>query len=150
MRSKVFLVCTALAMAATAVSAQTSSSANVSTPSIEGVWRCQMNGLPAITLTITQEGGSLSGAVLFYLHRREPGKAETATPGVPEPLFHPKFDGKTLTFEVSHRRAHPPQTLESRPVRFELKLDGSEKAELVKEGEDDPNAPVFMLVRSQY
>ena len=109
-----------------------------------------MEGLPAVTLTVTDEGGSLTGAVLFYLHRREPGQQVTATPGVPEPLFNPKFDGKTLTFQVSHRRAHPPGTLHDGPVSFELKLDGADKGEFVNENERDPNAPVYVLVKSAY
>lgn len=148
MRSKAIMVCIAMAIAATAGWAQTSSGANANAASIEGVWRCQMNGLPAVMLTMTREGGSLTGAVLFYLHRREPGKAETATPGVPEPLFNPKFDGKTLTFQVSHRRAHPPGSLQDGPVSFELKLDGADKADFVNESEHDPNAPVYVLVKS--
>ena len=41
--------------------------------SILGVWRGKMDSLPAITLTIEDEGGKLSGAVLFYLIRRNPG-----------------------------------------------------------------------------
>ena len=86
-----------------------------------------MNGLPAVTLTVTDEGGSLNGAVLFYLHRREPGQTETATPGVPEPLMKPNFDGATFTFEVSHRRAHPPQTLQDGPIPFRMKLVGPNK-----------------------
>jgi hypothetical protein len=109
-----------------------------------------MNGLPAVTLTVTNEGGSLTGAVLFYLHRRDPGKAETATAGVPEPLFDPKFDGKTLTFQVSHRRAHPPGSLNDGPVSFALRLDGADKAEFVNENEHDTNAPRFFLVKSAY
>jgi hypothetical protein len=117
---------------------------------ITGIWRCQMEGLPAVTLTVTDEGGSLTGAVLFYLHRREPGQPVTATPGVPEPLFHPSFDGKTFTFQVSHRRAHPPNSLNDPPVTFQLKLDGTRKAELVNENEEDPNAPVFILEKSAY
>jgi hypothetical protein len=121
---------------------------------ILGIWRCEMHGLPAVTLTVTDEGGSLTGAVLFYLHKGT-GQAETATPGVPEPLFHPSFDGKTLTFEVSHRRAHPPQTLEDAPVRFEVKLDGMDpdgkgKAELVMPDQNDPNAPRFFLEKSPF
>jgi hypothetical protein len=148
MRSKAILMCVAMAMAATAGWAQTSSSASVA--SIEGVWRCEMHGLPAVTLTVTDEGGSLTGAVLFYLHRSEPGKAETATAGVPEPLFHPQFDGNMLTFQVSHRRAHPPGSLQDEPVRFALKLDGADKAEFVDENEHDPNAPRYFLVKSAY
>jgi hypothetical protein len=140
----------AMAMTAAAGLAQAGSGANATVAPIEGVWRCEMNGLPAVTITVTNEGGSLTGAVLFYLHRRDPGKPETATPGIPEPLFNPKFDGKTLTFQVSHRRAHPPRTLEDGPVSFELKLDGTDKAELVNQNEHDPNMPKFVLVKSEY
>ncbi len=150
MKSKAMLVCVAMAMAATTGWAQTSDAANASATSIEGVWRCDMHGLPAMTLMVTNEGGNLTGAVLFYLHRTEPGKAETATPGVPEPLFNPKFDGKTLTFQVSHRRAHPPGSLQDGPVNFELKLDGADKGEFVNENEHDPNAPRYFLVKRAY
>ena len=138
-----------LAMMATACLAQTDS-AHASEAQIEGVWRCQMEGLPAVTLTVTDEGGSLAGAVLFYLHRREPGQPVTATPGVPEPIFNLKYNGQMLTFQVSHRRAHPPGSLQDAPVSFALKLDGPDKAEFVNENEHDPNAPRYVLVKSAY
>jgi hypothetical protein len=118
--------------------------------SIDGIWRLQMHGLPAVTLTITNEEGNLTGAVLFYLHLGK-GQQETATPGAPEPIFHPRFDGKTLTFEVSHRRAHPPETLGDSPITFKLQLDGPDKAQLINEDEaSDPHAPVYMLQRSAF
>ena len=117
---------------------------------IEGVWRCQMEGLPAVTLTVTEEGGTLTGAVLFYLHKREPGQPVSATPGVPEPLLNPRFDGKTLRFQVSHRRAHPPDSLQDQPVNFQLKLDGPDTGEFVNESEPDPNRPRYVLVKSAY
>src|ERR1035438_8927634 len=133
MRSKAIFACVALAMMATAGFSQTSqvSETTAGAAPIMGIWRCQMDGLPAITLTVTDEGGTLAGAVLFYLHRRDPGQPMTATPGVPEPLFNPRFDGKTLTFQVSHRRAHPPGSLHDGPVRFQLKLSGADKGEFV-------------------
>jgi len=145
-------MCAAFALMASAGLAQATKPGEMTTGAapVEGVWRCDMNGLPAVTLTVTNESASLTGAVLFYLHRRDPGKPETATPGVPEPLFNPRFDGKTLTFQVSHRRAHPPGTLEDAPVTFELRLDGPDKAEFVNDTERDPNAPRFVLVRSAY
>jgi hypothetical protein len=151
MRSKAILICGVMAMMAAAGLAQANPAGETtSVSSIVGIWRCQMEGLPAVTLTVTDEGGSLTGAVLFYLHRREPGQAVTATPGVPEPLFNPKFDGKTLTFQVSHRRAHPPGSLNDEPVNIALKLDGADKAEFVNENEHDPNAPRYFLVKSAY
>ena len=102
---------------------------------ILGVWRGIEGALPAVTLTITDEGGTLAGAILFYLIRREAGKDPTSSPGVPEPLLHPKIDGNTLNFEVSHRRAHPPRTLSDPPVSFHLKLSGPNRGELTR-GED--------------
>jgi hypothetical protein len=88
MRSRNVLVGVALAMMATAGWAR-AGGADAGAASIEGVWRCQMEGLPAITLTVTDEGGTLTGAVLFYLHKREPGQPVSATPGVPEPSSTP-------------------------------------------------------------
>jgi len=154
MRSRLFGISVlAAVLAATGLSqaSQPADSTNTPDAAITGIWRCQMEGLPAVTLTVTNEGGSLTGAVLFYLHRREPGQPVTATPGVPEPLFLPRFDGKTFTFQVSHRRAHPPGTLNDAPVTFQLKLDGAGKAQLLmNESENDPNAPVYILEKSAY
>jgi hypothetical protein len=150
MRSKVVSMCVAMTMLASVCAAQASGSDDSSVAPVVGVWRAQMEGLPAMTLTVTDEGGSLSGAVLFYLHRREPGQPVTATPGAPEPLLHLQFDGKTLTFQVSHRRAHPPGSMQDGPVTFRLMLDGAGNAALVSVSEPDPNAPAYALVKSDY
>lgn len=106
-----------------------------------------MDGLPVVTLTITNETGTLSGAVLFYLHRRDEGKPVTSTPGIPEPLFNLKFEGQILTFQVSHRRAHPPRTLSDPPVTFRLKLIGADKSGLINENETGPE---LTMVRTDY
>ncbi len=107
-----------------------------------------MNGLPAITLLVTDEPGTLTGAILFYSQKRNTDKdARTAVPGLPEPIFHPHFDGKTLLFEVSHRRAHPPRTLNDPPKHFRLTLLGSDKAELVNA---DERGLACTVVRSDY
>ena len=124
--------------------------ANAGVASIEGVWRCQMEGLPAVTLTVTEEGGTLTGAVLFYLHKHEPGQPVSATPGVPEPLLNPRFDGKSLRLQLSHRRAHPPGSFGDEPENFQLKLDGPDRGEFVNESEKDPNRPRYVLNKSAY
>jgi hypothetical protein len=105
---------------------------------ISGVWRANIDGLPAVTLNLNTESGALSGAVLFYLLRREPGKTETATAGVPEPLIDPRFDGVTLTFAVSHRQAHPPASMATPPVNFTLRITGEGKAQLTNVSESSP------------
>ena len=95
---------------------------------IVGLWSGKMDGLTAIRMTIEEDDGKLAGAALFYLIRRDPGAAPTASPGFPTPFISPTFDGKTLTFKISHRHAHPPRTLNDPPVSFRIELSGSDKA----------------------
>lgn len=95
---------------------------------ITGVWRGQMDGLPAVTLTLSDEGGTLTGAVVFHLIRKEEGKAPASTPGSPEPVFGLRFEGKTLHFQVSHRRAHGDRTANDPPVRFSMRFVDSNHA----------------------
>ena len=115
---------------------------------ITGVWRGQMDGMPAVSLVVTDEGGELSGAVLFYFHMRKTvNDPWTSTAGLPEPLFRMHVEGNTLSFDVSHRRAHPPRTLSDPPVHFHLALTGTNQAELVNENEKGPG---FVLERSDY
>jgi len=112
-----------------------------------GVWRGQVESLPAVTLNITDEGGGVSGAILFYLLRRNTvNDPYTSSPGIPEPLLSLKFNGNSLEFQVSHRRAHPPQSLSDPPVRFRLTLKDPGHAELVNESE---RAPSVLLIRDE-
>ncbi len=89
-----------------------------------GVWRGQMDNMPEVVLTITDEGGKISGAVLFFLHVRatvnDPWTSRPADAA--EPILNPVFDGKTLRFMVSHKHAHPPRTLNDPPSHFHLTL----------------------------
>ena len=96
---------------------------------------------------ITDEGGQLHGAVLFYLLHVRPdvNTPYTSTPGLPEPMLDLKADGQSLRFEVSHRRAHPPGTLNDPPVPFRLKLIAPGRAELVNEHESE--GPAVVLTR---
>jgi hypothetical protein len=114
---------------------------------ITGVWRGDMDGLPAAVLVISDEGEQLTGAVLFYLQiKKNASSPTTSTAGLPEPMLHLAFDGTTLRFEVSHRRAHPPRTLNDPPMPFHLKLIGPDKAELQNEREGPP----LIVTRSAY
>ena len=114
---------------------------------IVGVWRGELNHLPAVALTITDEGGPLAGAILFYLQQRQDmTQPRTATAGLPEPMLAPKFDGTTLQFQVSHKRAHPPGSLGDPPVPFHLRLTGPNRAMLV----NDREGPALPVTRSMY
>jgi hypothetical protein len=104
---------------------------------IVSIWRAEYDNLPAATLNITDEAGPLQGAMLFYLIRRDEGKPPTSSPGIPEPLFNPRFDGKKLTFQLSHRHAHE-ETTSDPPVTFQLVLTGPDEANLVRIPQDGP------------
>src|SRR5690242_10504190 len=104
---------------------------------IVDIWRAEYENVPAVTLNITDEAGPLQGAMLFYLIRRNEGKPPTSSPGIPEPLFNPRFDGKKLTFQLSHRHAHA-ETASDPPVTFELVLTGPGEANLVRIPQDGP------------
>jgi hypothetical protein len=142
---------TAILMAAAGsmqpVSAAGKAAATVDNLVMVGVWRGNDQGLPFVTLTIKNENGNLSGSILFYLPRREEGKPVTSTPGDPEPLLNPKFDGQTLTFQVSHKNAHPPDSSNDTPVKFHLSLNpadwtASVTGMLVNESEPGPQVDV--------
>jgi len=113
---------------------------------IVGIWRAEYEHVPAATLNLTDEAGPLQGAMLFYLVRRNEGKPATSSPGIPEPLFNPRFDGKKLTFQLSHRHAHADTTSDP-PVTFYLELTGPDEAKLVRVPQDGP--PYVRMVREK-
>jgi hypothetical protein len=113
--------------------AKSTSAAN----NLVGVWHGDYRDLPWVTVTLTQEGGTFSGAILFYLHRKTPNTAETATAGTPEPLLDPHFDGKTLTFRVSTHHADPPKTLDNPPTVMTMEIIDQDHARLVNK--EDPH-----------
>lgn len=116
----------------------------------DGVWRCQTDGQPNFDIVISQEGRQIAGSILFYLHVRKdvhsPWTVTASGPG--EPMFNIELNGNTLSFQVSHRRSHPPRTLHDPPLLFEIRLLAPGKAELLNSSED-PNHN-FQLVRSDY
>jgi len=112
---------------------------------IIGVWKGTMQGLPAVTVTVEEEEGKLRGALLFYLIRRDAHGARSASPGIPTPMIEPIFDGKVLSFRVSHRYAHPPRTLNDPPVKFHLEITGPDRAKLV-----DHEVPALEMARDKY
>ncbi|MGO8813649.1 MAG: hypothetical protein ACLQVG_03155 [Terriglobia bacterium] len=115
---------------------------------IAGTWRGKIHDLPGIVLTVSDDRGKLSGNILFYfLHRNtehDPWEVDT-THSMTLPLLNPKFDGKTLSFQVSHKEAHPPRTLNDPPSSFQLRLIGEGEAEFLNLTERP--SPALKMVR---
>jgi hypothetical protein len=105
---------------------------------ITGVWRAHIDAALALVTTISDEGGGLTGAILFHLVRRDDGQPPRSFPEHPEPMFNLKFDGKALDFRVSHRRSHGARTANDPPVKFRMKLTGPNEGLLIREsGENE-------------
>lgn len=72
------------------------------------------------------DGEALSGRVVFYFQCRNDDDEWRIERENTEPLIDPRFDGRTLTFHVSHEDAHPGVSgPDDPPVRYELTLTGS-------------------------
>jgi hypothetical protein len=85
---------------------------------------------------------------MFYFHMRKTvNDPWTSTRGLPEPMFTPRIEGNALSFDLSHRRAHPPGSLNDLPLHFRLRLTGPNQAELVNKSERGPG---LAMVRSDY
>ena len=115
---------------------------------VAGTWRGRMYDLPAVVLTVRDDGRKLSGTILFhFLHRNtehDPWQVDTKH-SIPLPLIDPKFDGKTISFQVSHKGAHPPRTLNDPPSSFLMRLTGKGEAELLNLSEN--GGPGLKMVR---
>jgi hypothetical protein len=138
-RKSTLIVLVALLMA---VALGQSSSSNNS--ELTGTWKCRMYGVPAVTLVLKEDGGKVTGTVLFFLIRHNDGKPPRSSPGTDEPLIDPQFDRKVLRFQVSHRNAHPPRTLNDPPVNFRFTLVNQRKGLLVREG-GEPDSSCEMV-----
>ena len=96
-----------LSLAVLFTTANTLAGSPTKNSAIIGQWKGTMEGLPAVALVVEEDDGKLIGAILFYLIRRNPGAAPSASPGFPGPMIEPSFDGKTLSFKVSHPLCPP-------------------------------------------
>ena len=83
---------------------------------IVGTWEGRLYGLKAVTLEIHEDGGTLSGAAIFYVLKSDRAGWHTARPSDPLPLIDARWDGKALRFSISHGDWLAP---------FELQLTGT-------------------------
>lgn len=128
-----------LAMAAATAFCQSSPSARQAVQpnptALIGIWHgqgvAQETGLPFVTLTLADDNGSLTGAILLFVAHLDHGRPVVSPPGTPEPILHPRFDGQTLTFQVNFRGPLPPGVSPSDPVlTYHLKMALADKGEL--------------------
>ena len=112
-------------IALTLMLAVTTTSCHQSTSPIAGVWKGEMNGLPAIELVIQGAESQLAGRVTFFFQRMDSGTWKVERQGS-EPLDKISFDGKRLLFQVSHEQAHPDSAGDP-PVAFTFSLSSPQE-----------------------
>jgi hypothetical protein len=116
---------------------------------IAGKWEGKIDGLPWVTLQITQDHGNLAGTATFYIHDREhPGDPSKGILGKTEvDLVNARLSGNTLLFDVcNHDKSGVTLNAASNELlSFRMTLTGKYEGLLKKVGEEDDIAPVKMI-----
>lgn len=66
----------------------------------DGVWQGQLDGQPAVTLTLAEDTGELGGTLVLNRVEKEPGQAAHIAGIEPHVLVRPRLAGTLLSFEV--------------------------------------------------
>ena len=97
--SLALIACIAITVASPA---QSASSATAPRAAWVGVWQGQLEGLPGVTLTLSDDLGMLNGTIVFTLI-----KNGNIAGHVTHLLLRPRVDGNTLSFQVKREGDHP-------------------------------------------
>jgi hypothetical protein len=88
---------------------------------LAGTWQGKLDGVPAVTLTVKEEGRGWSGTIVFYKIVDEGSGPQVAGKDT-SVLVDPKLEGKSLSFQVKH----PNDAL----IGFRFELTGNGEGEL--------------------
>jgi hypothetical protein len=93
---------TIAAMLSTAANAQTAAQ-SIDKPFIHpvwtGVWQGNLDGVPAVILTLANDAGEANGTIVFHAIKNENGHAYSFSTE-PHTLIHPRVDGNMISFQV--------------------------------------------------
>ncbi len=70
-----------------------------STSNWTGVWQGDLDGVPAVILTLANDAGEANGTIVFHAVKKENGHAYSFSTE-PHTLIHPRVKGNTLSFQV--------------------------------------------------
>ena len=88
---------------------------------IVGTWQGKLDGVPAVTLTVKEDGPAWSGTIIFY-KILDDGSGPKVTGQDTSVLINPKLEGNVLSFQVKDSN----EAL----IGFQMELTGSNEAEL--------------------
>ena len=111
-------------------------SLSASDSSIAGIWTAQLHDKPAIKLTVNDNGGKLSGNIIFYFLMLENGSWKVKD-GTAINLINPRLEGKTFVFDVPHAKKHGSTEPADQEIKtFRMQLTGKNQA-VFKNAADD-------------
>ncbi len=113
-----------------------------------GVWEGEVNGPPAVRITIQQSGKTLSGRIAFLFQERGPDGAWQVKESSDEggQMLALKVEGKSLRFEVQHHKQHGGTELGPN-VPFRVSIVDSTEGRLFKLDEGDPGKGLKLIRR---
>jgi hypothetical protein len=68
-------------------------------PKWMGVWQGNLDGVPAVMLTLADDAGEANGTIVFHAIKNENGHAYSFSTES-HTLIHPRVDGNTISFQV--------------------------------------------------
>lgn len=97
-------------------------------PPIVGVWTANAHNLPAIKMTVNNDGGKLSGSIIFYFLQKEDGVWKNKG-GEPTEMIRPRMEGNDFVFEVPHAKKHGSTDPAGQEIKtFRLHVTGPHEA----------------------
>jgi hypothetical protein len=95
-----------------------------------GVWQGELEGQPAVTLTLAEDNGELGGTVVLNMVSREGGTPHVIGSTV-HMVTHPSIEGNTLSFDVKR-----PSDAKLLKMAVVLEANGKMEIECVSCGDD--------------
>ncbi len=102
---------------------------------IAGTWTGRLHDQPAIKLTVNDQGGKLSGDIIFYFLMLEDGAWKVKGDAHVD-LINPRLQKKEFVFEVMHAKKHGSTDPADQEIKtFRMQLTGKNEA-VFKNGAD--------------
>ncbi|MBD0370954.1 MAG: hypothetical protein ICV60_08975 [Pyrinomonadaceae bacterium] len=104
---------------------------------VSGVWRGYWEGVPAVTVTLKQQGESLSGTAKFIRVINSEDGPQVAGESQEIPLINPRLQGNKLSFEL-----YSLDGIYTAFVEMEMSFENQEEAELRSTRRDSADVPI--------
>lgn len=95
---------------------------------IAGTWTARLHDQPCIKLTVNDDGGKLTGKIIFYFLVLENGSWKVRGADAVD-LINPQLEGQALVFEVPHAIKHGSTDSADQEIKtFRMQLTGKNEA----------------------